>query len=347
MKKRNFVNYQASFFRQDLAVDLGTTNTLIFSPRRGIILQEPSVVAVDKRTGAILAAGKKAYMMLGKTPINIEAIKPLREGVVADFNYAQKMLQYYLFRVVSKIPLVRIRAIITVPHGTTQVERQAVITAGKRTGIKEIFLIEEPLAAAIGTGIPIEESSGNLIINLGGGVTEIAAVALGGIVHAKSIRQGGDSLDAAIQRYVYHKYNMEIGSGSAEKVKKEIGYATNPPPEINYEIKGINWKTQKPDKTTITAEEINEAIAPILYPFTMAVKNVFEQVHPQIASDVLNKGIYLAGGGAMLKNIDIYMSHELNLPVNIVNEPFTCIVRGASHALKYINHLSYLELYHA
>ncbi|NLI70142.1 MAG: rod shape-determining protein [Firmicutes bacterium] len=347
MDKKGPDGYQSSFFRRDLAVDMGTTNTLIYSPRKGIILQEPSVVAIDKRTGDLLAAGRKAYLMLGKTPVNIKAVKPLREGVVADFNYAQKMLQHFLFKAVNKIPLVRLRAIITIPYGTTQVERQAVITAGKRTRIREIYLIEEPLAAAIGTGLPIEDSKGSLIINMGGGVTEIAAVAMGGIIFAKSIRQGGDSLDSAIQRYVYHKFSMEIGSGTAKRTKHEIGYALNPPSEKKFEIRGINWKTQKPDKALITAPEVNEAIAPILHPWTMAIKNVFDQVHPQFASDVLNSGLFLVGGGALLKNIDLFLNHELNLPVNVVKEPLTSVVLGASLALKYFKHLTYLELYRA
>lgn len=347
MKKKEKPVYQPSFLRRDLAVDLGTTNTLIYSPRKGIILQEPSVVAIDNRTGNIAAAGKKAFLMLGKTPANIKTVKPLRKGVVADFTYAQKMLQHFLFKVVNKVPLVRLRVIITIPYGTTQVERQAVITAGKRTGIKDLYLIEEPLAAALGIGIPAEAGSGSLIINLGGGVTEVAVVSLGGIVSAKSIRQGGDSLDSAIQRYIYHKYNIEIGLGTAEKVKREIGYAINPPPDLSFEIKGMNYQKQKPDKTLITAEEISEAMAPVLYPFTLSIKNVFDQINPQLAGDVLNEGIYLAGGGSLLKNIDLFLTHELNMPVNVVKEPLTCIVRGASQALSYFKHLTYLELYRA
>ncbi len=346
-KKNKIASYQPAFFRRELAIDLGTSSTLIFSPRRGVLLQEPSVIAIDKRSGAILAAGNKAAAMMGKTPGNIEAIKPLREGVVADYYYAQKMLQFFFHKVKMRFPLMKVRAIITVPYGTTQVERQAVITAGKRVGIKEIYLIEEPLAAAIGSGLPIDEAQGTFVVNMGGGVTEIAAVALGGIVKARSLRQGGDALDVAIQRHVYQHHKLEIGPGTAEKAKFALGYAISPRPEEIMELRGINWQTQRPGRAVINAQELTEAMTPVLYPITIAIKNVFEQIHPQFASDVLNRGVFLVGGGSLLRNMEVFLAGELDLEVKIVDNPISCTVKGASQALRYLGQLEYLELYRA
>ena len=347
MGKLNFPKYQFSMLRKNLAIDMGTTNTLIYVPRHGIVLQEPSVVAVGKYNEQVLAVGKKALLMLGKTPADIEAIRPLQNGVIADFKHARLMLQHFLWKVIKQLPLIKMRAIITVPYSTTQVERQAIITAAKRIGIKEIYLIEEPLAAAIGTGIPIEEKNSSVIINLGGGVTEVAAISFGGIVYASSIRQGGSSLDAAIQRYLYHQHSLEIGFNTAEAIKKDIGYAYDPPNHSAFRTKGLNWQTLKPDQTVVTAAEINEAITPVLYPLTTAIKEVFENVHPQFASDVYKRSILLVGGGALLKNIDVFLQNELKLPVQIAQEPLTCTISGASKAIRYLKHLNYLELYRA
>jgi len=347
LAKVSFPQYRTSMLRREVAIDLGTTNTLIYSPRKGIILQEPSVVAINKHDETVVAVGKKALLMVGKTPADIEAIKPLKNGVIAEFKYARLMLQHFLWKAIKRVPLIRLRAVISVPYGITQVERQAIITAGKRVGIREIFLIEEPLAAAIGTGIPIEEKSSNIIINLGGGVTEVAAVSFGGIAYARSLREGGSSLDKAIQRYLYHQRSMEIGQATAEALKKEIGYAYKPPPHMGFITKGINWQTLKPDKTLVTAREVNEAISPVLYPFAQAIKDVFENVHPQFASDMFKRGVLLVGGGALLKNIDMFFQNELDLPIKIASEPLTCTIRGASKAMKYLKHLNYLKLYRA
>lgn len=329
------------FWRRDLAIDLGTANTLIFMPRRGIVLQEPSVVAT--RNGKVAAAGKKAYRMLGRTPAGMEALKPLRGGVIADYEMARKMLEYFIGVVLKRFPFLRLRIIITVPYGTTQVERRAVLSAGKRSGVKETYLIEEPIAAAIGSGLHVSEPRGIFLINCGGGVTEIAVISLGGIVLARSLRQGGETIDQTIQRYIHRRYRMEIGLSMAEQAKRHAGYATDPPEDLTYVFRGINLYRRLPDSLEIKASEITEAIEPVLSAISGAARGIFEQIPPQLAADVMQDGIILVGGGALLPNLDLYLSREINLPVRRVEDPFTCVVRGAGTALQYLDRL---ELQH-
>jgi rod shape-determining protein MreB len=329
------------FWRRDLAVDLGTANTLIYIPRQGVVLQEPSVVAV--RNGTLVAAGKKAHRMLGRTPAGIRAIKPLQGGVIADYELTRKMIEYFIGRVLKRFPFLRLRIIITVPYGTTQVERRAVLSAGKRSGIKETYLIEEPIAAAIGSGLPVAEPRGIFVVNFGGGVTEIAVISLGGIVLARSLRQGGETVDETIQRYLLRRYRMEIGLSVAEEAKRKAGYAADPPQKLSYIFRGINLRRRLPDTLEIQAEELSEAIAPVLSTIAGAVQGIFEKIPPQLAADVMQDGLLLVGGGALLPNIDLYLSRKINLPVRRVEDPFTCVVRGASMALQYLERL---ELQH-
>lgn len=325
------------FWRRDLAIDLGTTNTLIYMPRRGIILQEPSVVAL--REGIVVAAGKKAQRMIGRTPQGVKVVKPLREGVVADYEMTRKMLAQFIFRVLKRYPVLRLRLIVTVPYGTTQVERRAVISAGKRSGVKETYLIEEPIAAAIGVGLPVAEPRGIFIVNCGGGVTEIAVISLGGIVLANSIRQGGEEIDQTIQRYLFRRYRLEIGLSVAEEAKKSVCYAVDPPDGLTHTFRGINLHKRRPDTLEINAGELTKAIEPVLSFIAGAVKNIFEQIPPQLAADVMQDGLLLVGGGALLQNLDLYLSREINLPVRVAGDPFICAVRGASIALNYIDRL--------
>lgn len=325
------------FWRRDLAVDLGTTNTLIFMPRRGIVLQEPSVVALHN--GKVAAVGKRAFRMLGRTPAGMEAIKPLQKGVIADYDMARKMLEHFIARVLRRFPFLRLRLIITVPYGTTQVERRAVLAAGKRSGVKETYLIEEPIAAAIGSGLNVSEPRGIFIVNCGGGVTEMAVISLGGIVLARSLRLGGETIDETIQRHLYRRYRMEIGLSMAEEAKQKAGYAVDPPEEASFLFRGINLYKRIPDTLEIKVSEISETIEPVLSTLATAVVSIFEQIPPQLAADIMQDGIFLAGGGSLLANLDLYLNRTVNLPVHRAEDPFTCVVRGASKALDYLDRL--------
>ncbi len=325
------------FWRRDIAIDLGTANTLIYMPRRGIVLQEPSVIALQG--GVVAAAGKKAQRMLGRTPAGLTAIKPLQGGVIADYEMTRKMLEHFLTLVLKRFPFLRLRLIVSVPYGTTQVERRAVLAAGKRSGVKETYLIEEPVAAAIGSGLPVAEPRGSFIVNLGGGVTEIAVISMGGIVLARSIRQGGETLDEAIQRYLYRRYRLEIGLSHAQGAKEKAGYAVDPPEGLTYVFRGVNLRKRMPDTLEISAQEITRAMEPVLVNIAHIVKSVFEEIPPQLASDVMQDGVLMMGGTALLHNMDLYLSREVDLPVHRVADPFTCVVRGASLALQFIDRL--------
>ena len=325
-------------WQRDLAIDLGTTNTIIYMPQKGIVLEEPSVVAV--RNGSVVAVGKKAYRMLGRTPPGVTAVKPVRSGVIADFELTRKMLDHFISRVLRRYPFLRIRMVITVPYGITQVERRAVFAAGKRAGVKETYLIEEPVAAAIGSGLPVAEPRGSFIVNCGGGVTEIAVISLGGIVLGSSLPQGGETIDEAIPRYIYRKYRLEIGLSTVEEAKKEALYAADPPADLTYTFRGINLYRRTPDSLEVSAAELHEVIGPQLSALAGAVRSIFERMPPQLAADVIQDGIVLCGGGSLLHNLDIYLSREINLPVRRVEDPFTCVVRGASESLKFLHALS-------
>jgi len=342
-----FRKKQFQFFRRNLAVDIGSSFTTIWSPRKGLLLHEPTVLAVDARYGKIDRAGKEAWEMVGRNPQNISIIKPVRAGVIAQFNYTVKMLKTFFNMLLPRSPLVKVRLIMTIPFGTTPVERQAVITTGKRIGMKEIYLIEEPLAAAMGAGIPVEEAKGSMIINLGGGITEIALLSLGGIVKCTTIRQGGETIDAALQRHIYKKYRVEIGQATASRLKEEAGYAMEAPENETYELKGFNRQSRRPDRLSIPLTEISEAIEPIISNFTTSVKKTFELAPPQIASDIIKNGIFLSGGVSLLKNIDKLLSKELDLKVKKVDDPFYNPAKGASKAVSFIVNKRHLDFYRA
>lgn len=332
---------------RDLGIDLGTANTLVYAKGKGIVLREPSVVAVDLNTNTILAVGSDARDMLGRTPSNIVAIRPLREGAIADFETTRKMINYFIEKVLDKNPVLKPRVIISVPYGTTQVEKRAVIEAARQGGAKEAFLVEEPLAAAIGAGLPVEEPVGSMIVNIGGGTTEIAVIALGGIVRGVSVRSGGDALNRSIVEYMRKNYRIEIGERTGENIKIQIGYATDPDPAAMMEVKGINLRTGLPAAIEIKAEEVSQAMEEPLSNMLTGIKRIYEKTPPQLASDIIDSGITLTGGGALLKNMDKLISQEMNLPVTIAEDPMACVAIGTGKIISQMNTLTRLALYHA
>jgi rod shape-determining protein MreB len=328
-------NRLLGYFSSDLAIDLGTASTLIYVKGKGIVSDEPSVVAVKKdgRGRRVLAVGREAKAMLGKTPGNISAIRPLKDGVIADFEITEEMLKYFITKVHNRRLWVRPRIIVGVPSGITQVEKRAVKESAYSAGAAEVYLIEEPMAAAIGAGLPITEPSGNMIVDIGGGTSEIAVISLAGIVVAKSIRIGGDKLDEVIVQYIKRKYNLSIGTGVAENIKKELGLPMPQDSDKTFEIKGSNLITGIPTTLEIEAGEIREALNEPITALTDAIKHVLEITPPELAADLVDKGIVLAGGGALIKNLDVIIREETQLPVTIADDPLTCVVKGAGKVL--------------
>ncbi|RZD16741.1 MAG: rod shape-determining protein [Candidatus Acididesulfobacter guangdongensis] len=342
-----FIDNIIGVFSQDLAIDLGTANTLIYVKDKGIVSNEPSVVAVhiDSRgEKKILSVGKDAKKMLGRTPGNIQAIRPMKDGVIADFEVVEAMLKYFIRKIHNRKTLVRPRIIIAVPSGITAVERRAVRESAEAAGARVVYLIEEPVAAAIGAGLPITEAAGNMIVDIGGGTTEVAVISMSGIVYAKSIRVGGDKIDDSIIQYVKKKYNLLIGDRTAELIKMTIGTAY-PTEEIStMNIKGRDLLSGIPKIVEITSAEIYEAISEPVSQIVDAVKTTLEKIPPELSSDIVDRGIALAGGGALLKNIDILIRENTELPVIIADDPLTCVVRGAGMALDELNILKDIVL---
>lgn len=324
-----------SYFSNDLAIDLGTASTLIYMKGKGIVCNEPSVVAVrrDSRGKKVLAVGTEAKAMLGRTPGNIQAIRPLKDGVIADFEVTEDMLKYFIKKVHNRSFMVRPRIIVCVPSGITQVEKRAVRESVQSAGANEVYLIEEPMAAAIGAGLPITEPSGNMIVDIGGGTTEIAVISLAGVVQSRSIRVGGDKLDEAIVQYIKRKYNMAIGAGVAEHIKMTLGIALMDDERQVMEIKGSNLVTGIPTTMDIGDEEIRESLNDGINTIVDAIKHVLETTPPELAADLVDKGIVLAGGGALLKNLDVILREETKLPVTIADDPLTCVARGTGKVL--------------
>ncbi len=327
-------------FSHDLAIDLGTANTLVFVKGKGIVLMEPSVVAVYKDARGVkkvLAVGKEAKEMLGRTPGSVAAIRPMKDGVIADFEVTGAMLRAFIDRAIKKRTLLRPRIMICVPYGITEVERRAVKESAEAAGAREVYLIEEPMAAAIGAGLPITEPSGNMIVDIGGGTTEVAVISLGGIVCSKSVRMAGDKIDDAITQYLKRKHNILIGEITAEQIKMNIGTAY-PVEEIKtMDIRGRDIVAGIPRTVKITSEEVREAILEPINIIVDAVKFVLEKTPPELASDIVDKGIVLTGGGALLQNLDVLLREETNLPVVISDDPLTCVVRGSGKALEYLH----------
>ncbi len=320
----------------DLAIDLGTANTLIYVRGQGIVCNESSVVAVQKDSrGAkrVLAVGLEAKRMLGRTPGNIVAIRPLKDGVIADFETTEAMLRYFIQKVHNRRALVRPRIVICVPNGITEVEKRAVKESAESAGAREVYLMEEPMAAAIGAGLPVTEPVGNMIVDIGGGTTEVAVISLAGVVFSRSIRVGGDKMDEAIIQYIKRKYNLLIGERTAELIKITIGSAY-PTDEIQtMEIKGRDLLAGVPKTVELTDEEIRDSLVESVNQIVEAVRVALERTPPELASDIVDKGIVLAGGGALLRNLDVLLREETGLPVVVADDPLTAVVMGAGKAL--------------
>jgi rod shape-determining protein MreB len=323
-------------FSNDLAIDLGTANTLVYLRGKGIVVSEPSVVAVQKDSMGqkkVLAVGMEAKKMLGRTPGSIIAIRPMKDGVIADFDITEEMLRYFIQKVHNRKTLVRPRIVICVPSGITQVEKRAVKESAESAGAREVYLIEEPMAAAIGAGLPITEASGNMIVDIGGGTTEVAVISLAGVVYAKSVRVGGDKLDEAIVQHLKRKYNLLIGERTAEQIKIEIGSA-HPDSEVRkMEVKGRDLVSGIPKTLEIDSCEIREALSETVNAIVEAVRIALERTPPELAADIVDKGIVLAGGGAYLRNLDVLLREETGLPVVIAEDPLSCVVLGSGKVL--------------
>jgi rod shape-determining protein MreB len=323
-------------FSNDLAIDLGTANTLIYSKGRGIVSCEPSVVAVQKdvRGGRrVLAVGKDAKEMLGRTPGSIVAIRPMKDGVIADFEITEAMLRYFIHKAHDRRTLVRPRIIICVPYGITEVEKRAVRESAENASAREVYLIEEPMAAAIGAGLPITEPSGNMIVDIGGGTTEVAVISLAGIVFSKSIKVGGDKMDQAIISHIKRKYNLLVGERTAENIKCSIGTAFQTNELLTIEVKGRDLLSGIPKTVTINSDEVREALSEPLGAIVEAVRHALEGTPPELAADIVDKGIVIAGGGALLRNIDMLLREETGLPVSIAEDPMSAVVIGSGKAL--------------
>ncbi|QJA06096.1 rod shape-determining protein [Thermosulfurimonas marina] len=325
-------------FSTDMAVDLGTANTLIYVKGKGIVLREPSVVAVKEngRYKKVLAVGEEAKRMLGRTPGNIQAIRPLKEGVIADFEVAEAMLRYFIQKIHNRRFLVRPRIIISVPSRTTQVERRAVRESAESAGAREVYLIEEPMAAAIGAGLPITEPTANMVVDIGGGTTEVAVISLAGVVYSNSVRVAGDRMDEAIMQYIKRKYNLLIGEHTAEQIKIRIGNVMPEPPYETLEIKGRDLISGIPRTITVSSQEVYEAIEEPVQTIVQAIKEALEQTPPELAADIVDRGIVLTGGGALLKNLDRLIREETSLPVMVAEDPLCSVVLGCGKALENI-----------
>ena len=325
------------FRSQDLAIDLGTANTVVYLRGQGIVLNEPSVVAIETINGVkkVKAVGNDAKMMMGKTPDSIEAIRPLRDGVIADIDVAEQMIKHFIQKVNGKSKLFSYpEIVICVPSGSTSVERRAIRESALGAGAREVFLIEEPMAAAIGAGLPVEEARGSMVVDIGGGTTEIALISLNGVVYAESVRVGGDRFDEAIITYVRRNYGSLIGEGTAERIKQEIGTAY-PGGEIReVDVRGRNLAEGVPRSFTLNSNEVLEALQESLATIVQAVKSALEQSPPELASDIAERGLVLTGGGALLRDLDKLLSQETGLPVIVAEDPLTCVARGGGKALE-------------
>ena len=339
------LNKILGLFSSDLAIDLGTANTLVSIKGKGIVINEPSVVAIqdDKHKRKVLAVGHKAKEMVGKTPKNIVAIRPMRDGVIADFTVTEEMIRHFIQKVHNRKTLIRPRIVICVPFGLTQVERKAVKESAMSAGAREVYLIEEPMAAAIGVGLPVKEPQGSMIIDIGGGTTEIGVISLGGLVVSKSIRVAGDKFDKAIVDYINKKYNLIVGERTAEEIKKEIGSAVKLEEEMSMKIQGKNRISGLLETITITSEDIREALKEPVKDIGEAVKEVLEDTPADLAGDIVENGIVMTGGGALLRGLDTYLSNLVNLPVYVAEEPLLAVAKGTGKVLEEIELLSNID----
>ncbi len=324
-------------FSKDIGIDLGTANTLVYVRNKGVVIAEPSVVAMDKRTGRVLTVGTEAKRMVGRTPANIVAIRPLRDGVIADFETVEHMLRYFIGKVHDRFPITpRPRVIIGVPSGVTEVEKRAVQDAAVNAGAREAYLIEEPMAAAIGAGLPVHEPAGNMIVDIGGGTTEVAIISLGGVVLSHSIRIGGDEIDEQITQFARREFDLLIGERTAEETKMTVGSAHSLSTVLRSLMRGRDLATGLPKEIEVTDGAIREAIAGPVGLIVDAVKRSIEECPPELLADIMDTGIILAGGGAMLRGLDVRLHEETKIPVHIAEDPLLCVVRGTGACLESI-----------
>ncbi len=333
------INYLLGLFSNDMGIDLGTASTLVYVKGEGVVLCEPSVVAIERGTSHVLAVGEEAKRMLGRTPGNIIAIRPMKDGVIADFEITEAMLRYFIKKVHHRRVLVRPRIVIAIPSGITEVEKRAVKDSAERAGARDVFLIEEPIAAAIGVGLPIQEPIGNMVIDIGGGTTEIAVISLAGVVFSKSIRIGGDEMDDAIIEYLKKTYNLMIGERTAEEIKIKIGSSYPLEEEMSLEVKGRDLVAGLPKAVTITSEEVREALQEPLRAIVEMAKMSLERTPPELAADLIEHGIVMAGGGSLLRGMDKLISEETGLPVHIADDPLTAVAVGTGKVLDEIRYL--------
>ncbi|MDD4981041.1 MAG: rod shape-determining protein [Candidatus Omnitrophica bacterium] len=332
-------NFILGLFSNDMGIDLGTATTLVYVKGEGVVLCEPSVVAIEKGTSHVLAVGEEAKRMLGRTPGNIVAIRPMKDGAIIDFEITEAMLRYFIKKVHHRRVLVRPRIVIAIPSGITEVERRAVKDSAERAGAREVFLIEEPIAAAIGVGLPIQEPVGNMIIDIGGGTTEIAVISLAGVVFSKSLPIGGDEMDEAVIEYLKKTYNLMVGERTAEDIKIKIGSAYPLEQELSQEVKGRDLITGLPKAVTVTSEEIREALQEPLRAIVEVAKISLERTPPELAADLIEHGIVMAGGGSLLRGMDKIISEETGLPVHIADDPLTAVAVGTGKVLDEIRYL--------
>ncbi|MDD5495467.1 MAG: rod shape-determining protein [Candidatus Omnitrophica bacterium] len=337
-------NEVLGLFSNDMGIDLGTATTLVYLKNQGIVLCEPSVVAIQAGTSNVLAVGEEAKRMLGRTPGNIVAIRPMRHGVITDFEISEAMLRYFIQKVNKSRRLVRPRIVIAIPSGITEVEKRAVKDSALHAGAREVYMIEEPMAAAIGVGLPIQDPSGNMIIDIGGGTTEMAVISLAGVVFSKSVRVGGDELDIAIINYLKKNYNLMIGERTAEDIKIKIGSVYPLEEELKLEVKGRDLVAGLPKTVTVTSEEIRESMAEPIAQILEAVRITLERTPPELSADLIEKGIVLAGGGSLLRGIDKLISEETGLPVHLSEDPMTAVALGTGKVLSEIKYLKKVTL---
>ncbi len=327
-------DWASSALANDIGIDLGTANTLIYIRGKGIVLREPSVVAVHSATKQVVAVGGEAKRMLGRTPGNIQAIRPLKDGVIADFHLTEEMLKAFIRRAQAKIFFRRPRIVIAVPSGITEVERRAVEESTRQAGAREVYLVEEPMAAAIGVGLPIQEASGNMIVDIGGGTTEVAIISLSGIVYSRSVRVAGDELDESISNYLRRAYNLMIGERTAEEIKMRIGSAHPLETETVMEVRGRDLVAGLPKTLTVTSQEVREAMMESLSVIVESVRITLERCPPELSADLLERGVVLAGGGALLRGLDRLLTEETSLPVHVAEDPLSAVAEGTGKILE-------------
>ncbi len=329
----DFIKQLFNFKSNDIGIDLGTANTLVYVKDQGIVLREPSVVAINSGTNEVLAVGDDAKRMLGRTPGNIVAIRPLRDGVIADFDVTEAMLRHFIRKVNNGRKRSNPRVVIAMPSGITEVERRAVRESAEQAGAREVHLIEEPMAAAIGVGLPVQDAAGNMIVDIGGGTTEVALISLSGIVYSRSVRTAGDEIDESITHYMKRAYNLMIGERTAEEIKIRLGSAVALPKEINMDVKGRDLVAGLPKTINISSKEIRDAMMDPLKTIVDAVRTTLERCPPELAADLVDRGIVLAGGGALLRGLDQLLRNETGLPVHVAEDPLSAVAEGAGKVL--------------